>query len=336
MNAVLSFIGIMFLLWIGRPLLLPIVTAVFFWYLTRAIAFYYKKIVRSGILANVLSVSTLFGLIYMFVVMIQPMFVELYRKMPQITAGLEKVMANLSATVGIEISFSSINIPSVQEILTNVGSSLAGGGAVFVMILVYMVFIFIEQNTFSKKLRALFPAKREFTKISFILHSIDSRMKKYLFVKTGISLSTAVCIYIGLVLLNVEFAGLWAFFTFILNYIPTFGSITATIFPMLYVFAMTGDVRTPIIIAIESAIINLVFGNILDPKLTGKSLNLSALVILVNLVLWGMLWGSLGMFFSVPLLIMIYVVAAQFDKSRPLAILLSADGQIPDKNENEE
>jgi predicted PurR-regulated permease PerM len=304
--------------------------AVFFWYLVNAIATYYKKIVKSELAAKILAGLTLIGVLYLFVSQIQPMFIELHERTPQITAGLEQIMRDLSKMTGFDIKFS--DLPSFQEIIASVGSSVASVGAAFGMILVYMIFIFIEQGTFSKKLRALFSEKKQFTKVSFILHSIDSHMEKYLFVKTGISLATSVCIYAGLALLGVDFAGLWAFFTFLLNYIPTFGSIAATILPMTYVFAMTGDVRVPIIIAIESAIVNLIFGNILDPKLTGKSLNLSALAILINLVFWGMLWGPVGMFFSVPILVMVLIVAAQFDKTRPLAILLSADGQIPDKN----
>ncbi|MDR1071814.1 MAG: AI-2E family transporter [Rickettsiales bacterium] len=336
MSKILYFIGtvlIVFILWIGRPLLLPIITAAFFWYLINAIAEYYRQVVRSEIASKLLAVASLAGILYMFVALIQPMLVQLYGKMPEISAGVEKMLADASEFLGIEMSFS--DLPSFQEMVSVIGSSIASVGAAFGMIMIYMIFIFIEQNTFPKKLRALFPVKKQFTKASFILNSIDAHMKKYIFVKTGISLATAVCIYAGLVQLGVEFAGVWAFFTFILNYIPTFGSIASTVLPMIYVFAMSGDIRVPIIIAIESVVVNLIFGNILDPKLTGKSLNLSALAILINLVFWGMLWGSIGMFFSVPILVMIYVVAAQFDRTRPFAILLSADGDIPDKNDTE-
>jgi predicted PurR-regulated permease PerM len=321
------------MLWVGRPLLLPIIMAAFFWYLTSAIGSYYAKVLRIRALSDITAGATLLGVAYLFATQIQPMFAELYHRMPEISAGVAQIMGGLSETLGVSISFS--DLPSMQEIVSSIGASIASVGTAFGMILIYIVFIFIEQGTFSRKLRALFPDKRKFTKISFILHSIDSRMKKYLFVKTGISLATAVFIYIGMALLGVEFAGLWAFFTFILNYIPTFGSIAAAILPMVYVFATTGDIRVPIIIAAQYAVVNLIFGNILDPKLTGKSLNLSSLAILINLVFWGMIWGPAGMFFSVPILVMAYVACAQFEPTRPLAVLLSADGQIPDKNEEE-
>ncbi|MDR3208795.1 MAG: AI-2E family transporter [Rickettsiales bacterium] len=332
MSGLFSFIAVVFLLWLGRPLLLPIIMAVFFWYLVNAIAAYLRKVVKSDILSRILAGGMLLGFVYVFLAQIQPMLAQLHGKMPEISAGVEKILARLSEIVGTEISFS--DLPNFQEVVSSIGSSIASVGTAFGMIIIYMIFIFIEQNTFSRKLRALFVDKRRFTKMSFILHSIDSCMKRYLFVKTGISFATAFFSYIWFAILGVEFAVMWAFFVFILNYIPTIGSIAAALLPMMYVLAMTGDVQTPLLIAIGSALINLVFGNILDPKLTGKSLNLSALVILINLVFWGMMWGPVGMFFSVPILVMVYVVAAQFDRTRPLAVLLSADGQIPDKNED--
>jgi predicted PurR-regulated permease PerM len=322
----------MFILWIGRSLLLPIIMAVFFWYLTVSIASYYRRVIKSDLASKILSGACLLGVVYLFVATIQPMFVQLYKKMPEITAGGERILADLSAFFGAKISFAGL--PNLQETITAIGTSVASGGAMIVMILVYLIFIFIEQSTFSAKLRALFPANKQFSRVSFIIHSIDQHMKKYLFVKTFVSFMQGLSTYLYLLILGVEFAGVWGFLQFLLNFIPTFGSIVATILPMLYVFAMTGDVQIPILIAIGMVIINLIFGNILDPKLTGKSLNLSPLAILINLVLWGMMWGSLGMFFSVPLLVGIYIVAAQFDRTRWLAILLSADGQIPDKNED--
>ena len=158
-------------------------------------------------------------------------------------------------------------------------------------------------------------------------------MKKYLFLKTIISIMTGVCSYIWLAVLGVDFAGVWAFLIFVLNYIPTIGSIIAGAMPTIYVLAMTGQIQTPLLIALGITAVNIVFGNILEPKLTGRTLNLSTLAILINLVFWGKLWGPIGMFFSVPILAMAFVAAAQFDKTRWIAVLLSADGRIPNKNE---
>lgn len=333
MNKIISILGISLLLWLGRPVLLPIIIAIFFWYLTNAIGEYYKRIVKSAIISKLLAGASIIGVVYFFMAQIQPLLAGLYHKSPEIVDGINRLIAGLSNFLGTDISLAGTQFPTIQEIITSVGTSIAGGGVAILTIIVYIIFLFVEQHTFTKKIRSLFPSARQFNKAVFLLHSIDSHMKKYLFVKTGISFLTAVFSYIGMLVLGIEFAIVWAFFIFILNYIPTIGSFIAGALPTMYVFATTGDIQTALLVALWIAFVNIIFGNILDPKLTGKSLNLSALVILINMMFWGMIWGPAGMFFSVPILVMVVVASAQFDKYRWIAIILSADGRIPEVNE---
>ena len=96
---------------------------------------------------------------------------------------------------------------------------------------------------------------------------------------------------------------------------------------------MTDGWNQPLLVAVGLIGLQILFGNIIEPKLTGKTLNLSTLAILINLVFWGMMWGVAGMFFSVPLLVATFIVTAQFDSTRWIAVLLSADGNIPNKSE---
>ena len=169
----------------------------------------------------------------------------------------------------------------------------------------------------------MFPNKRQSKKIRYIIDSIDTNMKKYLFVKTAISGITGVASYIWLQLINVEFAGVWAFIVFITSYIPTIGAIIACSLPILYSLVSGPSLQQPILTAIGLIGLQILFGNIIEPKLTGKTLNLSTLAILINLVFWGMVWGIAGMFFSVPILVAVLIICAQFDTTRPIAILPS-------------
>ena len=158
-------------------------------------------------------------------------------------------------------------------------------------------------------------------------------MKKYLFVKTFISAVTGILSYVWLRSLGLEFAGVWAFIVFITSYIPTIGAIVACGQPKLYSLINAPTLQQPVLVASGLNGMQIIFGNILEPKLTGITLNLSTLAILINLVFWGMIWGVAGMFFSVPLLVATFIITAQFDSTRWLAVLLSADGKIPDKKE---
>lgn len=195
--------------------------------------------------------------------------------------------------------------------------------------------MFIEQSSFNKKIDAMPLSKPKAKKLRFILTSIDENMKKYLFTKTFISAATGLSAYIALKIIGIEYASVWGFIIFILNYIPTIGSILACVLPIAYALISGNTWHIVLFTAISLIGLEIIFGNILDPKLTGKTLNISTLAILINLVFWGMIWGPAGMFFSVPILVATYVTTAQFSSTRWIATLLSSDGKIPDETQND-
>jgi predicted PurR-regulated permease PerM len=260
------------------------------------------------------------------------MFSELLAMMPDIQAGLNSMWHYVSDKFGIDIS--SIAVPSITSIASSVGSSVARLATSMGMVLVYMLFMFIEQSTFHRKFAVLFPNRGQGKKARYIIHSIDENMKKYLFMKTLVSGITGLISFAWMYILDLEFAGIWAFAIFILSYIPTIGAILGCTMPILFAAISGATVNEIILLAMGLIGLQIVFGNIIEPKLTGKTLNLSTLAILINLVFWGLIWGVAGMFFSVPLLVATFIITAQFDSTRWIAILLSADGKIPDKNED--
>ena len=347
MNGIIIFTLFVFLLWIGRSILIPLLIAAFLWYLMNAISDYYRKVlpIQNPLtksektywhifnwLSNITSLATICFVIYLFITQIKPMFSELVSILPMLQDKLTQFGTYLSNSVGLK--FDANMIPNITKIASNIGSSVASVATSMGMVLVYMIFMFIEQSTFNQKFAALFPNKRQSKKSRYILDSIDYNMKKYLFVKTTISAITGVFSFIWLQLIGVEFAGVWAFIVFVTSYIPTIGAIVACSLPILYSLITAPTLQQPILTAAGLIVLQILFGNILEPKFTGKTLNISTLAILINLVFWGMIWGVAGMFFSVPLLVATYIICAQFDSTRWIAILLSADGNIPDKNED--
>lgn len=341
MSGIIIFAGIIALLWLGRSILIPLLIAGFTWYLMNAISDYYRRVFPNGRtraisfifdwIANIATLLTIFLLGYVFVTQVRPMFSELLVALPTLQSKLTALGAYLSNSIGIK--FDANIIPNMTKIAANIGSSIAGIATSMGMVLVYLAFMFIEQSTFNKKFSVLFPNKRQSKKMRYILDSIDKNMKKYLFVKTAISAITGIASFVWLQLIGVEFAGVWAFIVFITSYIPTIGAIIACSLPILYSLITAPSLQQPILTAIGLIGLQILFGNLLEPKLTGKSLNLSTLAILINLVFWGMIWGIAGMFFSVPLLVAVFIITAQFDSTRWVAILLSADGKIPDKKD---
>ncbi|MBQ8686197.1 MAG: AI-2E family transporter [Alphaproteobacteria bacterium] len=348
MHGIIIFTAIIFFLWIARSILIPLLIAGFLWYLMNAISDYYRRVLPYKApttktekayslvfdwVSYIATFATVFLVGYLFATQIRPMFSELFSSLPAIQEKLTRLGTYLSDSIGL--TFDSSMIPNITKIAANIGTSVAGIATSFGMVLVYMIFMFVEQSTFDKKFSAMFPARRQYKKMRYILDSIDTNMKKYLFVKTAISAITGIASFIWLQMIGVEFAGVWAFIVFITSYIPTIGAIVACSLPILYSLVSAPTLQQPILTAIGLIGLQILFGNILEPKLTGKTLNLSTLAILINLVVWGLIWGIAGMFFSVPMLVAIYIICAQFDSTRWVAVLLSADGNIPDKNDDQ-
>lgn len=346
MNNLVFFIALIFILWIGRSIFIPLLFATFLWYLLNAIAAYYRKIMPCyktstgacriptklyNVSSGILSFATISGIIYLFATQIKPMLIELYQSTPILQHKLLSFSNFISSKIGIHIDTNWI--PDLPEIAGSIGSSLAGIATSIGMIFIYLVFMFVEQSSFSKKIDAMPISKLKSKKLRFILNSIDENMKKYLFTKTFISAATGICAYIALSIIGLEYASVWAFIIFILNYIPTIGSILACVLPIAFALISGGSWHLVLFTAIALISLEVIFGNIIDPKLTGKTLNISTLAILINLVFWGMIWGPAGMFFSVPILVAIYVTTAQFSSTRWIATLLSTDGKIPDETQ---
>ena len=345
-NGLILFVGIIFILWLGRSIFIPLLVATFLWYLVNAISAYYRKVfpfkkvqdnrypIPSRVFdwtSNILAAATIAGFIYLFITQIRPMSGELIAALPAMQARLLNMAEFLSAQMGVH--FDASLIPNISKIATSLGMSAASLATTIGMVVVYMLFMFVEQSTFNRKFAAMFPNRRQTKKMHYIISSIDTNMKKYLFVKTFISATTGVLSYIWLRSVGLEFAGVWAFIVFIANYIPTIGSIVACALPILYALISADTLQQPILVACGLIGLQIILGNIIEPKMTGKTLNLSTLAILINLVFWGMIWGVAGMFFSVPLLVATFIITAQFDSTRWIAVLLSANGKIPDKRE---
>ena len=161
-----------------------------------------------------------------------------------------------------------------------------------------------------------------------VLAAVSESVRRYISVKTGVSALTGVLCYVILRWLGVDFAATWALLIFFLNFIPNIGSIIGVALPAL-VALVQFDTLGPFVILVTSlTAINLAIGSVLEPMLMGHSLNLSPFAILLSLAFWGTIWGIVGMFLSVPIMVLVMIVCTHVPGWRWVAVLLSKDGQI--------
>ncbi len=214
------------------------------------------------------------------------------------------------------------------SILQNIIEALTGLVSNTFVIIIYALFILLEEANFYTKLQTVVPGKTQFMQLTIVLDKIDKSVSKYIGLKTLVSFITGLASYIALFFIGVDAPLFWAFLIFLLNYIPTIGSLIATIFPVIFCLLQFGDFSKGFLVLIIVGIIQVVVGNILEPKLTGNSLNISPFVAIFALSFWGAIWGVTGMFLSVPITVIMLIVFSHFKPTKAIAIMLSEKGEI--------
>lgn len=318
-------------------LLKPLVLALVFWYLITElrnqlgrIKFGSKSIPRW--LRTTLAFIILIIILFFTGNLIARNIEQIINKIPEYTEVQNYQLSDIGDKIGvpdlpdrIERGLGKLNI---ANFLTNILNSLTTALGNIVMIIIYIVFLLIEELIFKKKVKLISRSESQYKSILDITDQVEVAINKYISMQTLVSLLTAVLSYIVMIILGVEFAVLWAVIIFILNYIPYIGSLIATLLPSLFMVLQTGELISGIWVFLGVEVVQIVVGNYVQPQLMGKSLNLSPLVVVISLTLWGFIWGVLGMLLSVPIMSVLVIILAQFPSTRYLAILLSEGGDI--------
>jgi predicted PurR-regulated permease PerM len=199
--------------------------------------------------------------------------------------------------------------------LSSLGTALTNG----FLILLTVVFILLEASSMPEKLKQALPnaasSLENFTRITY-------SVQRYLAMKTLLSAATGLTITAGMLILDVDYAILWGLLAFLLNYIPNIGSIIAAVPAVLLGLVQHGIIIALVIAGIYVGV-NVVIGNMVEPRFMGNRLGLSPLVVFVSLVFWGWILGPVGMLLSVPLTMILKIALETTEEWRWLAVLLS-------------
>lgn len=207
-------------------------------------------------------------------------------------------------------------------------NTLSGFGVVLTnsfLILLTVVFILTEAASFPSKLSQLsndpVSSMRRF-------HQFADTVKKYIAIKTMMSLFTGASITIWLTILGVDFPVLWGLLAFFLNYVPNIGSIIAAVPAVMLAFVQLGSTAAALT-GFGYIVMNTVIGNILEPRYMGRGLGLSTLVVFLSLVFWGWVLGPVGMLLSVPLTMTLKIALEANGDTQWLAVILGSEHEYP-------
>ena len=258
--------------------------------------------------------------------------------MPEAMSNLNKYMQEASSFLRdpkyagyLQKSFNSIDFPAIAGAILN---SFSGIFTNLVVILVYVIFFLMEDTNRRNKIQKLFPDKgRKYNKIKHSLIKIADAVRAYIWQKTLISLITAALSFLILKVMGIDYAFMWSFLVFALNFIPYIGPLFSSLFPAIFAFLMSGDMTQFIYVFLAMEIVQIILGNFVEPKMLSKGTNLGPVWVLVALAFWGMIWGIAGMILAVPVTAVMVIVLSQIASTRHIATVLSEKGEIMELEE---
>lgn len=196
------------------------------------------------------------------------------------------------------------------------------------LIMFYVLFILLEHRYFSAKLTTMIRDQDQEEKILSALTQIKTDVKSYFVIKTWVSLITGSLSYIVMIAFWVDFALFWAFLIFAFNFIPTIGSVIAVLFPVALAMVQFDSYYSVAFLFAGLTWVQILMGNIIEPRFVWNKLNLSPLLIILALGFWGYIWWVVGMLLSVPIMVIMNIILAKFEMTRPIAVLFSEKGDL--------
>ncbi|PID35868.1 MAG: hypothetical protein CR993_07635 [Rhodobacterales bacterium] len=328
------------LLIVGQGLLMPIVIAVILVYILTTAAEALGRVPGVGALPRglrllLVGVLSLAAAVYLISLTMYNAG-EIVASLPEYSQNLQSLVNQTSRLLGLEA------VPSVSAMLDEitgvldlskiagiVATGLSGAGTFFVTALLYVMFLLSEWNDLPGKIRrALQDDEARIDTTLNTLGQISERIGGYLTTKTLINVILAGVSYACMWLIGIDYAVFWAIWIGLLNYIPYIGSALGVLFPVALTLAQFGTLGHAAAAFVSLMAAQLVVGNVLEPRMLGKSVNMSAFVVLAALAFWMAIWGVIGAILAIPLTSMVMIILAELPGTRPVAVMMSGDGDV--------
>jgi len=317
-----------FVLKIARPVLIPFILAVLLSFIIDpALSFLTKcRCPRPG--ATVLVLALMFVSLYLFGALAYSGGKALVAELPKYQGRLADLSTFLEKSLGpfkVDLSgaLRSLDINKIGAFILKSIGPFVGLLGKLLLVFLFLAVIVAGRGRFGLKLAGALGEARA-GQARAVLASIDAQVRKYMVIKTAVSIANGVMVWLVLLCFGVDFAALFGLVAFLLNYIPNIGSFMATLLRVGFAFFQFGTFWTPFWVLVVTNGLDLVLGNVIEPRIMGKGLGLSPLLVFFSLVFWGWLWGIPGMILSVPLTAVIKIVCQNVPALRPIAVLMGS------------
>ena len=312
----------------AEPILVPLIVSIFLAIISASPVFWLRQkgipppLAVFGVVLGVLSVGIVFILIIGtslddFSEAIPRYQARLTQEIEPMIHWIQELGFQLDKGILLKSIDPGASMKLVAKMLSGLGNVLTNSFLIFLTV----IFILFEASSFQQKVRTAFgDPKGTFSQAQKITDAVNN----YLAIKTVVSLGTGVIVALWVWALGIDFPLIWGLLAFLLNFIPNLGSIIAAVPPMLLGYIQFG-IGHLLLVAAGYVAVNLIFGNVVEPKLMGRKLNLSTLVVFLSLVFWGWVWGPVGMLLSVPMTMVVKIALESSPSTRWISILLDSE-----------
>jgi len=325
----LAFGFFIYVLYIGSPIIIPFVVAMLLSFIIISLASFFRHYWVPKYLALIAALFLIFLFLYLTGEIIDSNVKQLIKEAPIYQENLILIFDiyadkyGINSTVVTQKLLETFTLTSVFTSLATLITAIVKNAGIIIF---FTLFILLESKSFKAKLSLIAGGKK--TPMFWAIEQIQSDMKSYFKIKTVTSLAVSLISLAIMYFFGLEFLVFWAFIIFILNYIPSVGSIIAVAFPVLFSLIQFESLSITLVFLILMAWAQIIIGNVIEPRLMGNKLNLSPLVILISLIFWWTIWWPVGMLLSVPMMVMMNIAFAHNAHTRPIAVLLSEKGVV--------
>ena len=331
------------LIWFGQGFLIPLVIAALLVTLISALTQRIDDVTILGWspprwMAYLISGGLVLALSSMIGAAVSGQASEISAAVPRYVERANDLTARLQALVGDKIMQSILDAMTKFDFgafISEVLGAASGLVGILGLVLLYVAFMLSERRAFWNKLPKLFSTEAKATHFSQVMHRISDGVQQYLWINTITSAMSATVAYIVFKIVGLDFAVTLALLVFLLNFIPNIGSLLATTLPTLLALIQFDTLTPAVMIVVFYGGSDMIIGNVVQPAMQGKSLNMSTTMVMISLTFWGTMWGIVGAFMAVPLMMLTMIVCAEFPALRPFAVLLSGDGDLDTREEEE-
>jgi len=323
---------IVLILKLAQPVVLVMLLAVLLGYIMDPVMMALKRLGLPLSLAVVITAILFLGIFTGTGTIIISNLISFGRKLPQyqdeLIAWFNSINAQIEELTGDKIHYSlfdEIKKLRIGNIVVNAATTIASNISFLLLIILFASLFLVEKYHLTRKVVKTFSTRKTGkakSMIPVILRHIDTNLRKFLGVRTLMSLTVGVASGTVLFFFRVEFAIIWGLMTFLLNFIPNVGSLIAMLLPFIFSFVQYAGTATPYLILLSLAICQFVIGILMEPKLLGDSLNLSLFVVFLSIFFWGWLWGAAGVLLAVPMTTSIKIILSNIPATSRYTIFL--------------